>query len=44
MACDLDRDGKLDFEEFKVIAFNHFKVLSNKNLNKIFKVLDLKKD
>ena len=42
--CDLDCDQQLDFHEFLTAAYNHKTLLSNSNLQKAFKLLDLNND
>jgi len=42
--CDLDANGKIDFEEFCCAAYNHQQLLTSKNIQKIFTVFVRNKD
>ena len=42
-SIDLDGDGRADFHEFYTAAINHREILTQDNLDNIFKILDFNK-
>jgi len=38
---DLDGDGRADFHEFYAAAVDHIELLSDQNINLVFKTLDI---
>jgi Ca2+-binding EF-hand superfamily protein len=42
--CDLDGDGKIDYNEFIQAAINHKSLLNKENIKHIFDLFDQNKD
>ena len=42
--CDLDGDGKIDFQEFYTAAVNHQKIITKQNIQYAFNTFDVNGD
>lgn len=42
--CDLDGNGKIDFQEFLTAAINHQKILTKENIKYVFETFDTNND
>jgi len=42
--CDLDGDGKIDWQEFVMGSIDHKALLNQENIDKMFKMFDLNDD